>query len=119
MTMTREEYRNRLSEIYNQIGELASERSKMINDQINLIEKDLADIGLTYGMEVDILDGIIERKVTFNGVRCNSQFFIYLEFTFWSTRDDCFTEIVDINHDIKVILPQALFDYHTFMRNYQ
>ena len=117
--MTRDEYRNRLSEIYSQIGELASERSKMINNQMRLIEKDLEDIGLTYGMEVDILDNGVERKVTFNGVRCNAQFYIYLEFTYMAFGHGPYQETVDINHDIMVMLPQASFDYHTFMKQYQ
>lgn len=109
-----------MSEIYNEIGELASERSKMICDQMNIIEKDLEEVGLKYGMEVYILDGINERKMIFHGVRCNAQYLIYLEFR-EIIYDDTYAhfDVLDINHDIKIILPQATIDYQTFMKNYQ
>lgn len=123
--MTKEEYKKRISEIYNLIGELGAERDKMINERIALITKDLEDIGLKFGMEVDLIDGIIERRCIFNGVRCNSQHYIYLEFTYHdytTSISSCYVHspmVVDVNHDIKVILPQATFDYHTFMKQYQ
>lgn len=118
--MTAQEFSTRLSEIDSQMTSLETERSKIIQDQMARIRKDLKDIGLVYGTEVDIIDGGIERHCTFNDVRHNGDY-IYLEFTYPHEVGEGFywNEMVDPTNDFLVILPEASFSNKKFMSNYQ
>lgn len=123
--MIKEEYKYRLSEIEFQIGQLASRRDKLICDQMNAIRDELEKIGLTQDVEVRALvskDGEAQSIMcSFNGVRCNSQHLIYLEFVY--QRGDghsTYPEVLDINQDITIFIPNGIgFDYHPFMSKYQ
>lgn len=123
--MTKEEYRTRMSEIYNQIGDLAAERDKMIVERMTLIREDLEAIGLVQDMEVIAIVATpkakYDRKCTFNGVRCNSQRLIYLEFVYQNYDDHVVhPDMLDVNDDITILMPNGIgFDYHPFMSKYQ
>lgn len=111
--LTKEQYRHRLSEIYNQIGELASERISLIADRMNLVTAELEKIGIRYGGEYTLVFNGTERRCVFNGVCCNNQFLVYME---WLYELD---EVVDINHDITIRLPEGgEIDYWEFMHQY-
>lgn len=121
------DYRTSLNNYDSQICQLVNERLKMVETQKALIKQDLKDIGLVPGQEVHILDGIIERNCTFVDVIESGGFFS-LMFQYHLSQQEMNERaflmkspygFVDTNHSIKVILPDATFDYHQFMSNYQ
>lgn len=121
------DYRTSLNNYDSQICQLVNERLKMVETQKALIKQDLKDIGLVPGQEVHILDGIIERNCTFVDVIESGGFFS-LMFQYRLSQQEMNERaflmkspygFVDTKHSIKVILPDATFDYHQFMSNYQ
>lgn len=121
------DYRTSLNNYDSQICQLLNVRLKMVETQKALIKQDLKDIGLVPGQEVHILDGIIERNCTSVDVIESGGFFS-LMFQYRLSQQEMNERaflmkspygFVDTNHSIKVILPDATFDYHQFMSNYQ
>lgn len=118
--MTAQEFSTRLSRIDSQITALEAEKDKLVKDQMAQIRKDLNDLGLTFGMEVDILSGSTTRHCTFNDVRSNG-YYIYLEFCYPHNIGEGFywKEMVRPETDFIIVLPNTQLDYQKFMSNYQ
>lgn len=118
--MTAQEFNTQLSAISGQMAILETKKEKLIQDQMAVIRQDLKNMGLTFGMEVDILNGFMKRHCTFNDVRSNG-YFIYLEFTYPQEAGDGlrWQEVVNPITDFIIALPNVQFDYQKFMSNYQ